>query len=188
MDLEDLKAKIEDIKSLKKEDLEKMLQDMRERFEEKTGLDLDMVVKSYKTALAGTREEKIELRAEVLDKGTETEYWLGHGMTYGDRTVLSAMLEAIGMKVPSVKYAARVLESYVVTDALLCAVDRSVGGFIREGVDKVKDKVEQVKSERAARVSKKEEGLVDWLKDEYSPVKEDELELPDEEERENPYF
>lgn len=190
MELDDLKAKIEDFKSLRKEDLENVLQDMRVRFEEKTGLDLALIVKSYKTALAGTREEKVELRSEALEEGKETEYWLGYGMSFGDRTAASAILEAIGTKVPSVKYVARVLESYVVTDALLSAVDRSLGGLVREGAEKVKDKVSQLKSGRASRT---EEGIVDWLKDDedgYTALhlpKADEPELPEEKE-ENPYF
>lgn len=183
MDLDDLKAKIEDIKSLRKEDLENVLQDMRARFEEKTGLDLALIVKAYKTALAGTREEKVELRSEALEEGKETEYWLGYGMSFGDRTTVSAMLEAIGTKVPSVKYIARVLESYVVTDALLSAIDRSLGGLVREGAGRVKDKVSSWKS---SKVPKTEEGLQD-LFDDAPPVKPRDPDLPDEKE-ENPYF
>lgn len=195
MDLDDLKAKIEDFKSLRKEDLENALQDMRTRFEEKTGLDLTLLVKSYKTALAGTREEKVELRSEALEEGKETEYWLGYGMSFGDRTTASAILEAIGTKVPSVKYVARVLESYVVTDALLSAIDRSLGGLVREGAEKVKDKISMLKSGRASlgdslwdslRASSTEEGLVDWL-DDAPPAELGEPELPEEKE-ENPYF
>ncbi len=184
MDLEDLKAKIEDLKGLKKEDLEKVLQEMQENFQEKTGLNLNLIFRSYKTALAGTREEKVELRAEALEDGTETEYWLGYGMSFGDRTAFSVVLEAVGTKVPSVKYAARVLESYVVTDALLSAVDRSIGGLFREGAEKVKEKVTQLKSDKVSRI---EEGLVDVLTEGDSPVELSEPELPEEEE-ENPYF
>lgn len=186
MDLDDLKAKIEDFKSLRKEDLEKVLQDMRTRFEERTGLDLALIVKSYKTALAGTREEKVELRSEALEEGKETEYWLGYGMSFGDRTTASAILEAIGTKVPGVKYVARVLESYVVTDALLSAIDRSLGGLVREGAEKVKDKISMLKS---GRVPKTAEGLQD-LFDDAPPVKPSEPKLPEGkgEKEENPYF
>ena len=186
MELDELKAKIEDLRGLKKEDLERVLQELQENFQEKTGLNLALIVRSYKTALAGTREEKVTLRADALKDGTETEYWLGYGISFGDRTAFSVVLEAIGTKVPGVKYAARVLESYVVTDALLSAVDRSIGGLFREGVEKVREtvrgKVSQVTSNRT---SKTEEGLVDWLKEDTSPV---ELSKPEMPEEDNPYF
>ncbi len=181
MDLDDLKAKIEGIKSLRKEDLEKVFQDMQVGFKKKTGLDLALIVNSYKTALAGTREERAELRSKALEEGKETEYWLGYGMSFGDRTAVSAMLEAIGTKVPSAKYIARVLESYIVTDALLSVVDRSLGGLVREGAEKVR--VSRLKSDRA---SKTVEDLTDWLED-APPAELGEPELPDEKD-ENPYF
>ena len=176
MDFKSLTDRFNELKEKKKEDLEQSLEKMETEFYDATGMDLRLIARSYKTALTGTHEEKRELREYALEEGKEREYWLGYGASVGDRGMLAVLLEVVGKRTRVAKYAARVMASYIATDFLLHAVDRSVIGLIREGADRFRDtkddlagKVKEKTEELRGLVHKKEEGpaereeIDDWL-------------------------
>ena len=128
----DLVKRLSALKGLGKGELKGVLASLEKKFNEQTGLDLAFIVRSYKTALAGTYDEKTELWGQVKSEDREKEYWLGYGLSFGDRISVAGLLEYLGRSVPAAKYAARVFVAYIATDALLGVLNTSLIGLMVE--------------------------------------------------------
>ncbi len=167
IDLEEITSKFQEFKDMKKAELEPKLIELEEKFYDKTGLDLQFIVKSYKMSLTGSYDEKSDLRDEALTEDKEREYWIGHGLSFGDRAALAGMLELLGKKARSAKYAARVVEAYIAADACLHLTDNTVFGLVKQGVEKAKVKKaeleQRLKDERQKKEDEKPKKPVEYL-------------------------
>ena len=178
----DLVKRLSGLKGLGKDEIKGVLASLEKKFNEQTGLDLAFIVRSYKTALAGTYDEKTELWGQVKSEDKEKEYWLGYGLSFGDRISVAGLLEYLGRSVPAAKYAARVFIAYIATDALLGVLNTSLIGLVRENVEKMRKKAAHAKQNSNTNydtVITEDEELDSWLEDPAKPASGDETKVPD---------
>lgn len=178
----DLVKRLSALKGLGKDELKGVLAGLEKKFNEQTGLDLAFIVRSYKTALAGTYDEKTELWEQVKSEDREKEYWLGYGLSFGDRISVAGLLEYLGRSVPAAKYAARVFVAYIATDALLGVLNTSVIGLVRENVEKMRKKAAHAKQNSNTNydsVITEDEELGSWIDEPAQPAPTDGTKVPD---------